>query len=313
MRRFSAWVCVLAACSPTSVAPAADVTSQVDAVPGDAVADLGEGSTGLDITVAASAAADAGQGDAADAKDVSAKPACQLPATFTETQRVLTFAMTDPKDGCDLDGDGLPNNKLGKVSSLYKNFNSALAAQFADGSIVLVTTRVHEPEALDFLGGVLPAADLACHPSETACPVLAFPWSYLQTAPDVTCPARIRLLPGKSAGKWQLPAGAKVPIVLGAGHPQVFTFILRQAELTWPGPGQSARLCGAVHKAKLLQCPPGTNEKPFFDGGTECKEDDSTGMAFAPDVDTDGDGLLESVSFSIDLTTAPGTIQGFAP
>jgi hypothetical protein len=324
MRRLLVIACCVAACS------SAPSVSSIATVP-DADAAMGADVTTADAFDAVDAAAvpdatDAsGTSDAGSGKDVGAPPStCDLPTTFTETSRVVSLAVTAQKvtiggkeylDGCDLDGDGLPNNVLGKVASLYKDLNKAIAAKFADGSWLVVTAREHDPEALDLLSGVVPDDAKTCAPKDSVCPVLLDRANFLPGPKGTTCPVKFRLLAGKTVGTWQSVPGVEIPIVLGLTGTEYFVLRVRSATLTWAGPGKPARLCGALADLGQWQCPAG-QEVPWNSCLPDCKQYGCTtppGSLFKNDLDLDGDGVNESFSFSVDLVTAPAQVLGISP
>lgn len=253
---------------------------------------------------AAPASPDADATDAAQADVPSADVAtatCALPETFTQTQRIVTLAVTDQKvtvdgkqylDGCDLDGDGLPNNVLGKVASLYKDLNKTLHDKLADGTLALAATRVLQPEALELVT-VKPQG--SCDPQVSKCPIVVERSNYLPGPSPLACAAKWRMVPGKEPGTWERTTVANVAFLsaeLG------YTVVVHSAKWLSEGTSGHVRICGVLSNLQSMM---------------ECGGDPGCQKILKPDIDTDGDGENDALSFSLDLTTAPAGAVSLAP
>ena len=119
---------------------------------------------------------------------------CSLPTAWSPNlQRISKLAIADVTTGCDLDGDGKPNNVLGKVTSLYKDANSQLQKSIDAGApLWLLDAPNYHADGADFAIAVLQgklATGSQCAPGAADCACLVDPDSYDLAAPATQeCP-----------------------------------------------------------------------------------------------------------------------------
>lgn len=121
---------------------------------------------------------------------------CTLPTAWSPNlQRISKLAIADVTLGCDLDGDGKPNNVFGKMVELYKDVNVQIQKGADDGTsgILLDAPNFRTdggPFAVTVLGGHFAAATM-CQSGQADCEYVVDPDSYdLASSATAECTGR---------------------------------------------------------------------------------------------------------------------------
>jgi hypothetical protein len=219
-----------------------------------------------------------------------------------ETNVALSFKVLPKNQGCDLDGDGVPNNGSANISVLWGAALGASAVAF-----------VPEAFASDGSAFGLAAYDVAlaggptstCVPADTSCPFVIDKQSLDAAACDLTgCPALAQTSQA-TVSQGALKADfATVP--LGG-------LLLHDAHVTGlvtGGPHWTAtingQICGRIVYQELLDA------VVAFGGFTKSQIQQMLPTLIKPDLDSDGDGVKESVSAAFAFETVPGQIVGYS-
>jgi hypothetical protein len=288
----------------TQVADVAEATD-ADTAPGDAA-------------LAEDAAKDIGQDAAKDTSKDAAIP-CALPTQWGiggAVPKVSALAVSPKTEGCDLDGDGKPNNVLGKVVDLYKDLNKVLGEKIADGTLSILLAPVSyatdgTPFEVDVLAGAPDPLDAACDVTAAGanCAYRISKSSYDLESKATVCRAHNRV-PGLSVTAGVLAAGtppyvitldatmAGVMVTLPV-HVLVITGMVGPGAL--PQSIQGGRLCGFIHGDDAV-CVPANGATP-----RSC-----VSLLLKSDIDTDGDGVLDGVSVSLDFAAVGGHVTGLS-
>ncbi len=250
------------------------------------------------------------------------KPGCTLPAAPpVHAIRTMLWSPLESDQGCDLDGNGKPDNQAGK-------FALAVAGQFPQPGwqpthIVLGTSDWKTDGssfAVQLLVGV-PAAGQTCSSTDlkASCKMAIAAESYDLSAKSGVCPARTQLADGSVKGA-QFSAGgatatAQLPV---APVPMLAWLPLKLARVQGEptaGPGwtglHKGRLCGAMPKAELLAAVGKVNALVFEAGGTTAAQVQlALEKALPVDIDTDGDGKKDAVSLALQFVGGKVELQG---
>lgn len=250
---------------------------------------------------------------------------CVTPAKWASNnvQKVTAWAYSAKTEGCDLDGDGLPNNVLGKWPDLYKTTGAVIAEGIATGKLVMLFEAPAwnpdgKPFALRLLDGT-PASKPACEMTNAGCAYLVKPASYDRAAPGLgACPPRAEFQTAVSGGT--LTATAAKSMDVHAALLDLESVIRMQgvqitAQVTgtdtWNATS-SGRLCGYLTRADLDAAVDRIPAKSMAKLGDRATVKSLLGSIFKPDLDIDGDGTKDAISASFDFSTAAATITGVA-
>ncbi len=246
---------------------------------------------------------------------------CALPpAPPTPALKVVALEVLDADAACDLDGDGEGDAALASVTRAYAELPQALADAIGADRITVFVDRT--ATRLDLLFGTLAPDSLRCDPASPvgACRYTITRDSYDRGARSGPCPAWLSLgdatVDGDAvaAGGAGTNAGIAVPI---DGRQLLLQMYGVRADgmRTTDAAGDAAlalRVCGAVPEAELLAAleglPPDTLE-PVGGLATARRLLD---LALRPDVDGDGDGVPESLSFALRATAVRATTAGWS-
>ncbi len=251
---------------------------------------------------------------------------CQMPTSWGPNLQVISkLALADVSVGCDLDGDGKPNNEMGKLKT--PEVDNLIQDAISSGAKLRV---LYAPEygttdgasfAIESLDAVLDASNLTCNvaASGAPCKVRVKAANYNATAAAAVCTAKHVLDPASASGgalkvapgsvaQW-VPAFAlsiEMPVQLAA-----WTGSAADAA-QWQSTKKGLQ-CGAVNKAALVAAvkaaPPSEKAKL---GDAVTPESVASGL-LKPDLDLDGDGVKESVSFALTFETVPVVVTGISP
>jgi hypothetical protein len=352
----------LAACGTTAGSTGTPGTTDTDTKAGTdaAIADSTDTKAGTDAT------SDTGADTGVDAaKDVSAVvvdcvPACTATQFCDKTgaapkcvdiactlptkwgvggngliQKMSKIAVTDQKvtiggkeylDGCDLDDDGIPNNVLGKVGSLYKDLNKTLNEKVADGTVVIALEPIdyktdNSPFDFNVLIGDRDASDAKCDVQADGanCKYTVSKLTYDVSKASGNCPAKVTFAGAKVNGD-KLVAKApafviNIPVVginlkLTITKPQVTATVSDKD--AWKST-KAARLCGTISKDDLNAAIDAVPDDVLKQIGDKATVKSLVGSILKPDIDIDNDGTKESISVSLDFETVGGQITGISP
>lgn len=328
MHKVFAWMTVaLAACTATPSPPSAAASASADALhAGDAgTADATLADTLPDSAVTADTKSDAlskpdakpaGKSDAGPKPDTAAP--CTLPGQWgvggtgivqkishaTVTQGKVTVDGKEVIDGCDLDGDGTPDNFMGKVAGLYKDANSLLDQAIAKGDVVLLLDSPGfqgegKPFDLRVLAGQAGPQPCDLQSADADCAYQVRTKSYDTKAAPGPCPAWSHVDGAvQLAGQVGATSGVVLSEVAGGG---VVRLLVLKMSATVTGGTTQGRLCGGI---PVLDLAAATAKLPG--GGTAAGP-------IQPTTDCDGDGVLDCLSFSFDFQTVPGHVTGLVP
>lgn len=254
-------------------------------------------------------------------------PTCAMPDLWSvDVQKIASWAVSPAGEGCDLNGDGTPDNQMAKILQFEKDANKALQSDLVSGkSVTLFEAKQWNAAGTAFtiglLRGKLDPIDAGCNLVSNSgnCAYQLFAANYAVASTEAACPVKATLsstvngmdLLGTFTGKPVLP----VPML---NVPVDVPFALAQVSGTVVGPATwtvtiDGRLCGAVTKFDLGAAFDKLPEDAFPGVGAKAMAKALIINALTPDIDTDGDGVADAISASFDFGTVPGIITGIAP
>lgn len=252
---------------------------------------------------------------------------CTLPTSWgPQVQKVVVLKLLSLETGCDLDGDGKPNNVLGKLTKLYPEVNSATAQRIADGELVwLFESEDWQGDAsavsLSLLRGERHASNSSCDPvSQSAnCPYTVSAASYAMSGTPGECDAKA-VFPNAALSAGQLTTGSEAPPLVELALP-LFDFDLAlaiskaslKAQVSVNGEGttlKNGQICGAVSRQVLQSALLALTEDTLAQIGGNVGVLQMLVGLLAPDLDLNDDGAKESISFALGFETVPGQIVG---
>ena len=267
------------------------------------------------------------------------KGTCEAQSAFSPgAVKIVRLAVASLERGCDLDGDGDPDNQLADIQKQIDLSSELQAAIDTDRATVLLEPSDASWGAITLGGGADPYSialwfgtlgpdSLACSPSalDAFCTYTVARASYDPATLEPTCapwlefddvrskgaalaspspgPALDMVIP-LDGGRWLLQ-------LLGARLEATAFDALVEAEGL--APRLEGRLCAAVPKVDLLLAvdtlPPETIAK--FGGKDVVR--DYVDAALDADLDASGDGEADSVSMALEWTAIPARIVGYSP
>lgn len=262
------------------------------------------------------------------------KGSCEPQTTFKDgTVKLISLVIAEEAHGCDLDGDGKPDNRFASVTKEV-DLNGELANAI-EADLITMLLEPTAPlwdgspgsfEAALWFGTLAPQSKQCSTTSpEALCTYTVSRASYNPGTPSGACSPWLSFdglvrtdsriaspSPGKAldmvvpvqAGAWllqllgaRLEANVSAAAVTGAGL----------------GPQLDGKLCAAIPKADLLLAVdtlPAETVATF--GGAEVVKKVVDGIIIA-DLDADGDGTADSVSIALEWTAVPARIVGYSP
>ena len=165
----------------------------------------------------------------------------KLKVTDNMVKAMVGGVEKDVLDGCDLDKDGVPNNVLGKVGTLYKDLNKTLNDKVVDGTVVIALEPLdyktdNSPFDFNVLIGDVDASNAKCDvQSDSAnCKYTVSKLSYDISKASGNCPSKVTF-PGATINGGKLKAQAtafviNIPVVginlkLTISKPQVTDYV----------------------------------------------------------------------------------------
>ena len=257
-----------------------------------------------------------------------AAQACKFPDKWgPNLQKISKLAITDVAKGCDLDGDGKPNNVLGKVVSLYKDANTQLAKTVADGTIVLILEAAgfktdNTPFDINLLIGKFDKAAVpACDPTTATCNYTVTAASY-DTASALTgfCPSLVTF-PGAKDNNGSITTSGKdvfqlnVPVVgmnLNLKITQASMLGTTTDATTWKDT-KSGMICGVISKDDLNAAIDAIPADVLSQIGDAATVKSLVAGILKPDIALTPGGPKDALSVAIDFETIPAVVTGMAP
>ncbi|MCO4762537.1 MAG: hypothetical protein KC502_13585 [Myxococcales bacterium] len=306
-------------------------TTSGTAAPDTGVPDTGVADTGaIDSGLADTGPADTGPTDTAPADAGSG--GCKLMSgnvlsANTNINVVTSLSILSDKKGCDLDGDQVPNNVLGKVVGIYPAANTALKDAVDDGTLILLFAPEKwltngQPFVTDLLIGDVASTSSGCKPSgNTPCDYTVAPSSYDEFASGAICPAKVSFTPTTVNGGQMKAGGNNQKFELDLPFVGVnLKLTITQAQITGSVTSQSAwmntssgMLCGVISKDDLNKAidalPPAALQQTGFDKATIKS---LVSSVLAPDIDTNKNGTKDAISVALGLETKAGKVVGLS-
>lgn len=269
--------------------------------------------------------------DDSDAMDTSARTAadvnkgpCTLPTKWGPAlQKMASLALFAKGEGCDLDGDGKPDNQLGAIKGLA---GKAIDHSVSSGDVKLVLEALPfatdgTPFELRMLSASLDATNTGCALNTEVCSYTVGTANYDTTTVGGVC-GPYTSLKSATIKSGQLAGGGNefsfvIPIPLGDIKLEIPFHRARisgtvTGTTTWEAT-TDGKLCGVLPKAALLDAlnkvPP---EQLASIGGKEA----ALGLLdslLPPDLDIDGDGTLDGVSAGFAFTSIGAKVTGISP
>jgi len=255
-----------------------------------------------------------------------APAACKVPSSWSpNVQKVSKLAIAAATKGCDLDGDGKPNNVFGKVLSLLSQSNTQLAAAVADGTIVLLLdAQGYKTDAstfaIDLLTGDFDKATLpACDPSAATCNYTITAGSYDTAAAQTgMCPVRMNFPDAKDeAGTLTSSSTGTFTLSLPVLGSAVLRLKFRQGSIsgatteanTWKTTS-SGMFCGVVSQDDLNIAIDALPPDVLAPLGGAAQFKSLISMFLKTDIALTPGGPKDGLSAAFEFETLPGQIVG---
>jgi hypothetical protein len=264
---------------------------------------------------------------------------CEPKVAFGEgVTKVVRLAVASLDEGCDLDGDGEPDNQLASVQQQIDLSAELQAAVDADIATVLFEPSVPDWGAILYGGdeapyrvatwfGTLAPESRACLPSslEAYCAYTVSRASYDPASLEPSCAAWLTFddVRSKNASFASPSPGRSIDMVIPVGEGSWLLQLLgarleadaSTARIEGPGlaPEIAGRLCAAVPAADLLLAVDTLPEATVTKYGGRELIRDYVARALEPDLDADGDGNADSVSMALRFVAVPARIVGYSP
>lgn len=253
---------------------------------------------------------------------------CKLPTSWAEnTHKLSVFQVAESSQGCDLNGDGKPNNTLGKILKLYPAVNTELAKSIQDGLFnLLLEAPGFDDSGKPFqLNGLLGEVD----PTNSACSMTS-PWATCKFTVDddnykggptgTDCASQLVFKPATvKSGELKagdptsgnkvivtLPTVVQLDIALSQvslhGYPKVDSGKWKETK--------KAKLCGVITQQdfqKAIDAVPPEAWKQI-----QLTKEQVTliiNATLQPDIDTNKDGFADAISVAMLLETVPAKIS----
>lgn len=259
---------------------------------------------------------------------------CAPPATFGNgTVKLISLAIASEQRGCDLDGDGDPDNRFASVIEQV-DLNGELANAI-EADLITMLLEPSDPNwgaeggafSTSLWFGTLSPQSKQCSTTspEALCTYTVSRASYDPGSLEPTCATWLRFRDLKRTGDevsspspgvaldMVVPVGSGGWLLQLLGARLDATALPAAIEGPGLGPALAGRLCAAVPKADLLLAvdtlPPETISK--F-GGVDVVKKVVDGIVEA-DFDADKNGEADSVSLALEWTGVPARIVGYSP
>ena len=235
-----------------------------------------------------------------------------------KVQKVTSLAIAKAADGCDLNGDGKPDNKLNALASLA---GGPLSDSITKGQVVLLfepLSFVTDGTAFtfDLLIGDVDASDTAHDPTTAGGKYTVQKASYdPATGKPLVAFSDAKIKAGAltaAADKFFLNLSIQgINLSLTISKPSLTGTVTD--DKTWIDT-KAAKLCGYITKADLEGAINALPDSTFAGlGMTKAQVLGLLPTLLAPDLDMDDDGVKEAISLALNMETLGGTITGFTP
>lgn len=246
-------------------------------------------------------------------------PTCALPKSYGPDAVWLHWGGSILAQGCDLNGDGQPDNALGDMAGLLLSGGQGPFPGPTPFLLTLAATGLNttgKPFDLDVLPIVPAAGGFGCDaflPVSQKCSGLVEPTAYA-TGSSGPCQAKGHLTNATLIGTALTAGGASASVDLPIAAPPTPLYVTLkgariEAQVPASSPWQSAssgRLCGWVTKADLQKTldalPAAALEQP---GTTPQMIKDQILSSFQPDIDSDSDGKPDVYSAFLPFSGQP--------
>ncbi|MBM4342223.1 MAG: hypothetical protein FJ100_02465 [Deltaproteobacteria bacterium] len=255
---------------------------------------------------------------------------CKFPEKWGPTvQKVSMLKLPAGSVGCDLDGDGKPNNALSAaLAAFLTQANGPLEKSVKDGTIVIAMESSNYKNdgtefGLNMLIGDVEESNKTCDlVSATAnCKYTVKPDSYDPKATTPACPPVISF-PNMKNKDGQLSGGGPKQIFQFTLPITTFALTLKitQAQLqgevagtaTWDNT-KKGLICGALAKKDIEEAIDAVPDEQFASLGGKGVIKGMIGSMLKTDIDADGDGFKESASVAIQWESVKGQVTGLTP
>jgi hypothetical protein len=261
-------------------------------------------------------------------------PSCKIPTKWgKDVQKVTVLSIPSTKEGCDLDDDGVPNNVLGKITTIAATVNDTIANNVKDGTLVMMfETDAYKTDGSDFgvrlLIGDVDASNPKCDVTKAGCKYSLSNTNYdLLDSSSGDCPPMVNFKDAKvkaaSGGGLEMSGGGssqKFDLTLPLAGIEL-KLTITQAEIKGTVKGKDAwtetkkgMVCGVLSKENLAAAidavPSEMLQELGFDKATVKSLVDGL---LKPDIDTDNDGKPDAVSVALGFETQTGEITGMTP
>lgn len=255
-------------------------------------------------------------------ESVCAPIQCALPAPATPISvfRVVGLTLAEKMDGCDLNGDGKPDNALRSAFGSYWKPETFDVSMKTGEYVSMFATSALSANGLPFSGAVYqgqPAPDVgSCWLDDPKgnCKVWIRKQSYVLDQPGV-CKPRATCT-GKLVGD-SITATCTDPVPQAVFPKPEVTMsafgVTLDGTLSLANGTGKLRICGAYRYVEIFALIDALPDKVIADfgvGGRKSTKNFLSGFAKA-DVDTDNDGVFDALSFAAYLTIGRGTVTGW--
>ncbi len=252
-------------------------------------------------------------------------PTCKLPAFWTGDVRwINTWVLADTATGCDLNGDGKPDNQLGKMLSFNTKGNVELASLTASGQLALLLeaaawNTTGKPFALNLLRATVDPADISCKAAYGKCDYDILALSYdVAAAGSGACKATSTFMATVQGSALTANGFAWLPVSIVSGQVTDLPFQAVTMTATVQGvagwnAASGGLLCGRFKPDDLTAMVAGVPTAALQAYAGAATLTALLKSLLEPDIDTDGDGKADAISAAFSFGTGPATVAGWVP
>lgn len=252
-------------------------------------------------------------------------PACNLPGFWVgDTRRISTWTLLPTAKGCDQNGDGQVDNRLGKVLALQPTTNADVGSTLAAGGRTLLLEAMAwnttgKPFSLNLLRAQLNPGSLPCTSAKAKCEYDVLPLGYqIASATPAVCAALSKFTATVQGTSLSASGAAWLPVSLVPGQVRDLPFQVMSMQATVAGPagwksGSAGKLCGRTTPAAIAAMIDGLPAAALEPLGGPTAVKAALAIALAPDLDTDGDAKADAISAAFGFETSVVVLSGWAP